>query len=121
MKRQEFQSMIKEIVREVMNEMSKGTTPEETTMQERETPAVTAKQHSQYPKSDPAGTEGGQSSDQKIGSRNAAWKSWGDKMKMLKGIHDEPEFKAKKAALRGAQSRGDQLDADRAATGRGND
>lgn len=104
MKRQEFQSMIKEIVREVVNEMSKDTTPEETTMK---------KQHSQYPKSDPAGTEGGQSSDQKIGSRNASWKSWGDKMKMLHNIKNEPEMKKKISALKGGHERGDQLEKDR--------
>lgn len=49
-----------------------------------------AKQHSQYP-------AGG---DEKIKSRQDAWKRWGDKMKTLKGIHDEPEFKEKQSAFR---------------------
>lgn len=48
------------------------------------------KQHSQYP-------AGG---DEKIKSRQDAWKKWGQGMKTLKGIHDEPEFKEKQAALR---------------------
>lgn len=47
------------------------------------------KQHSQYP-------SGG---DEKIKSRQDSWKKWGQGMKTLKGIHDEPDFKDKKAAL----------------------
>lgn len=63
------------------------------------------KQHSQYPKDDPAGTEDGQSSDQKIKSRQANWKSWADKKKALAAIHDEPEFKDKLHKLK--MQRGD--------------
>lgn len=48
------------------------------------------KQHSQYP-------AGG---DEKIKSRQDSWKKWGQGMKTLKGIHDEPDFKAKQSALR---------------------
>lgn len=76
MKKDQFRSMVKEIIKEVISEIDD-----------------TGKQHNQYPKDDPEGTEGGMSSDQKIAGRQQAWKSWGDKMKMLKGIHDEPKFK----------------------------
>lgn len=99
MKKEQFRTIVKEIIKEVIEEMY-TTTEEETVVQERETPVTTGKQHSQYPKSDPSGTEDGQTSDQKIASRNAAAKSWGDKKAALAAIKNEPEFKQKLSQLR---------------------
>jgi hypothetical protein len=62
-----------------------------------------AKQHSMFPKDDPAGTEDGKSSDQKIQARNKAWKNWEDNMKMLRGIHDDPAHQEKLAQARKAR------------------
>lgn len=45
----------------------------------------TGKKHNQYPKGDSE-----KSSDQKIQSRQAGWRAWGEKVKLLKEIHQEP-------------------------------
>lgn len=87
MKKEQFRSLVKEIIKEVIDEMPVGTTTEE--LKEMD------KQHSQYPKDDPAGTEDGKSGEEKIKSRQAAWKSWAEKKKALAAIHDEPEFQSK--------------------------
>lgn len=158
MKREQFRSMVKEIIREVVEEMPKGVTPEEegkkdkwiqkavdpahkgyctpmtkkTCTPHRKALAMRFKKGdlsedqinqaideflqvemsqqeegmNAYPKDDPAGAEGGQSSGEKIKSRQAAWKSWGDKKQALAKIHDEPEFQDKLHKLK--QQHGDE-------------
>jgi hypothetical protein len=153
MKRKEFRSMIKSIIKEVIEEMPRGITPEGTQEEGKDkwiqkavnpahkgycTPMTksTCTPHRKalaqrfksgdlsedqinqtideflqvemnaYPKDDPAGAEGGQSSGEKIKSRQAAWQKWGEKKKGLAAIHDEPEFQDKLHRLK--QQHGDE-------------
>lgn len=77
-------------------------------MKQEIVPEVTFKKHSQYPADDlqnPLDDENSisQTSDQKIISRNNAWKEWGKKMQMLREIHAEPEFQQQIYQLRQKQ------------------
>ncbi len=96
MKKSEFKSFVKEIIKEVISEID-GDVNE------------MAKQHNQYPKDDPQGTEGGKTSGEKINQRNDSWKKHMGMHNDLKKIHDEPEFKEK---LRALQQRKGDLDTD---------